>query len=266
MNSTNDEETSESTPALTLSCSRARERLSEGHPEIRILLLRHFTPTPGYPEDQPLVIQEAEKEAHITASYLSQSIDPQGCIYLLGSGTRARHQKSQSMLSSALQELGIAHTSIDLQRDSLRNVSFDLLPEPLRNRQIIQNWHELQDLPEGVESWDDVRERLSQFIYGIAAYLIEKRRTEDSRGTATVVMFTSGEIILPYVRKQIQQSTAGQALLEQFPEALYHLDPGEGCELQVSGSNALLCFPATIEQGDRIVLRGKNDAVLSQDH
>lgn len=230
--------------------------------EVVVIVFRHYQPTPGYPEQDPLVLADAQPQAAAAAKLIAQLYNEGDQVWLAGSGTRARHQHSQALLEKALTRIGISHTSSDLSRPSLRNVRFDLLPGELRTGDVLPAWYHSTELPAGVEGRSAVEKRMQKVVAGLTRATLRMRQQEKTSGKCIVVMFTSGEAILPYLRLQVAKDPALQALLESEPNALLQMNPGEGFLLSTSKDKAQLMYPIVAGK-QRVVLEGSSKAVLA---
>ncbi len=196
-----------------------KEKLTSERGPVSVWVFRHFTPTPGYPEENPLTKAAFEEVKTTSEEILSQVKDGE-VLTIYGADTKGRHQETRRLLEEELEkQIEEGNRNIDLiklppvsyKRESLRGPGFS--KEYVKRAGGIQNlltyWMMVKDTFEGqVQTPEEVARRLRSLIRGLTSCA---RKTPGLGQKVHVVLITSNEVPTPEMAKNFREEEPGLA-------------------------------------------------------
>lgn len=180
------------------------EEREPGNRPVSIFIVRHLEPTPGYPEEQPLVLEEAIPQARQTAKEILEQCESDEALIFYGAGPKGRHQQSLELLRKAVEEeVRQSDKSIETvelpptaaKKKSLRPVSLWRFTEVAPKKEM-EYWLKTDGRGES-EPPKRVAKRLTTLLNGLINFT--KRQEAGSR--VTWVLITSGECVAAWTKK-----------------------------------------------------------------
>jgi len=179
-----------------------------GNVPVSIFLVRHFEPTPGYPEDEPLVLEKATEQARKTAEWIVGCLKEGETIVIYGAGTKGRHQQSLELLTASIaQEIGNRTKQIRLielppsskKRLSLRPADLWRFTDRAAGREM-DYWLETEGESISTEPPARVAARLGSLLNGLIKFTKSQTELGTECQKVNWVLITSGEVVAAWTR------------------------------------------------------------------
>ncbi len=183
----------------------SQEGLEKREAELRsrpvsIFIVRHFEPTLGYPEENPLDLEKAVPQAKRIAGEILEQCE-NGTLVFYGAGTEGRHKQSLELLKAELERLNQGREKVKMMnlsptsvgRKSLRPVEFRQLGAP-RGEETLY-WLE-KGGGKGARSPKKVAKGLTVLLNGLIKF--SKRQAGESG--VTWILITSGEVVAAWTK------------------------------------------------------------------
>ena len=199
---------------------------------VSVWVIRHFTPAPGYPEENPLTETAPEEAKRASGEILSQVKDRE-ILVIYGADVKGRHQETRRLLESELEkQIEENGRNIDLiklpptsyKRESLRGPGFskEYVGRAGGIQKLLPYWMTGEDTFEGqVQRPEEVGRRLRSLIRGLTSCT---RRSPSFGQKVHVVLITSNEVPTPEMAKKFGNKGLG---LDPSRWVRFDVGPGE---------------------------------------